>query len=516
MQNEDEKNKFTLVAVIDIGSTAVRMVIAEIGPRQEWRVLDRAGKPVLLGRDVFSSGNVSRDSLIQTLKILAAFREIVNGWQIEEKDIRVIATSALREARNRDTFIDRVYTKTAFSIDVVEGIEENRLTYIAVQYALEKLRPQLGRSNSLIIEVGGGSTEIMLLQRNKIVASHSLNIGTVRIEQDVPTAATPDYKVKMLGERITTMTEILDNELEMKRIRFFIAVGGHARLAAARVGRQENDLYSLIEKEDFLRLVEEIQYLNTDECVRQLKITYDDADGLVSGLLIYKHFFNETSASRLVVPSTSIREGVLLSIVQGLDPLVQERFHSQIIASALALGRKFHFDEDHARHVADLSLRLFDDLIDEHNLESHSRLLLEVSAILHDIGSYIRFSGHHKHSQYIVSNSEIFGLHKDHIQIVSNVVRYHRKVTPQTSHTTFISLSRDERMEVLKLASLLRIGDALDRSHNQRVKSFKLEKGEEQLVIRCKYTGDISSEKMSLSTKSKMFEEVFGLRVILT
>ncbi len=516
MKSKPTDKQLKIVAVIDIGSTAVRMVIAEIGPEQQWRVLDRAGKPVLLGRDVFSTGNVSRDSLIQALKILADFREIITGWQIEADNIKVIATSALREARNRDTFIDRVYVKTGFSIKVVEGIEENRLTYIAVQHALEDLRPQLARSNSLIIEVGGGSTEIMLLQRSKIVASHSLNIGTVRIEQDVPSAATSEYRVKMLGERITTMTEILDNELEMKRIKFFIAVGGHARLAAGRVGEKISGLYSVVEKDAFINLVDEIQNLSIDECVRQLKIPYDDADGLVTGLLIYKHFFHETSATRLVVPATSIREGILINIAQGLDPQVKERFHYQIIASALALGRKFHFDEEHARHVAKLSLQLFDDLQDEHNLNDHPRLLLEVAALLHDIGSYIRFSGHHKHSQYIVSNSEIFGLHKDQLQIVSNVVRYHRKVTPQTSHTAFVSLSRTDRMTVLKLASILRIADALDRSHNQPVKRFSIEKEEEQLIIRCKYTGDISSEQTSMRTKSQMFEDVFGLRVILT
>jgi exopolyphosphatase / guanosine-5'-triphosphate,3'-diphosphate pyrophosphatase len=510
-----ENNERKLAAVIDLGSTAIRMVVAEIGPEQQWRVIDRAGKPVLLGRDVFSTGNVSRESLIQALKILADFREIIGGWGIEEENVRVIATSALREARNRDTFIDRVFIKTGFRVEVVEGIEETRLTYIAVQHAIEDLRPQLGRSNTMIIEVGGGSTEVMLLQRSKIVASHSLNIGTVRVEQDVPIAATPDYRVKMLGERITAMTEILDNELEMKRVRLFVAVGGHARLAAVKVGKKVNELYSTIGKEQFFEFVDKIQHLNLDECVRELKVSYDDADGLVTGLLIYRQFFGETSADELIVPNTSIRDGVLINIAQGLDPQVKEHFHYQVIASALALGRKFHFDEDHALHVAKLCLKLFDDFAEDHGLGSRSRLLLEVAALLHDVGSYIRFSGHHKHSQYIVNNSEIFGLHKEQIQIVSNVVRYHRKVSPQTSHTFYISLSREDRMKVLKLASILRVADALDRGHNQRIGSFELDKQEDQLIIRCNAVGDISSEKMSMKAKSGMFEEVFGLRVIL-
>lgn len=286
-------------------------------------------------------------------------------------------------------------------------------------------------------------------------------------------------------------------------------------MAALKVGKKINDLYSTVPLQNFKELVEKIQHLSVEECVRQLQISYDDADGLVTGLLIYKHFLDETSADELIVPTTSIREGVLINIAQGLDPQVKERFHYQVIASALALGRKFHFDEEHAEHVSFLALKLYDDFQEDHGLPEQARLLLEAAALLHDIGSYIKFSGHHKHSQYIIANSEIFGLHKDQIQIVSNVVRYHRKVTPQYSHTPFISLSREDRMTVLKLGSILRVADALDRGHNQRVKDFTLEKREDQLIIRCKSVGDISSEKLSLQSKSKMFEEVFGLRVIL-
>jgi exopolyphosphatase/guanosine-5'-triphosphate,3'-diphosphate pyrophosphatase len=504
-----------LVAVIDIGSTAVRMVVAEIGPGNEWRILDRAGKPVPLGRDVFNNSNISRESLNQSVRILQNFREILSMWRIEESNIYVIGTSALREAHNRDTFVDRVRVKTGFQVNVVEGIEENRLTYMAVQFAIEELKPKMARSNSLIIEVGGGSTELMLLQRGKIVAAHSLNIGTVRIEQFFQGASTPEYRIQMLGERISAMTEVLDTELEMKRIRFFVAVGGHARIAAEKVGKKIDENYSVIEKSPFLELTKQIEYMTTDECAEHLHISYTDADGLVTGLLICRHFLEETSADQLIVPSTSIREGVLLNMTLGLDPQVQERFHYQVIASALSLGRKFHFDEAHAAHVAALAVKLFDQFQEDHGLDNHSRLLLEVAGLLHDIGSYIRFSGHHKHSQYLVNNSEIFGLHRDDIHIISNVVRYHRKATPMTSHTSYISLPREDRMRVQKLAAILRIADALDRSHNQRIKDFELERKEEQLLIRCSYVGDISSERLGLQAKAIMFEQVFGLKVIL-
>ena len=174
-----------LVAVIDIGSTAIRLLIGEISESGKWRILEQAGRPVPLGQDVFVSGSISRDSLFLSLQILNGFRELLEGWRIQNTDIYAIATSALREAKNRDTFIDRMQLKTGFTINIIEGIEENRLMYVAVQYAIRDLRNKLARSNAIIIEVGGGSTEVMLLNRGRMVAAHSLRIGTVRIEQQI-------------------------------------------------------------------------------------------------------------------------------------------------------------------------------------------------------------------------------------------------------------------------------------------------------------------------------------------
>ena len=176
MDQMDQKSR--LVAVLEIGSTGIRLLIAEIaGSTGEWRVLDRAGKPVALGRDVFTSGRVSRESFQECLLVLEHYRELLRGWDIKSGDVHVIATSALRAARNRDVFTDRIRQETGFRLSVVEGIEENRLMYLAVRFALKNDLPQFWRANSMIIEVGGGSTEIMLLRRGKMAAAHSLRLG---------------------------------------------------------------------------------------------------------------------------------------------------------------------------------------------------------------------------------------------------------------------------------------------------------------------------------------------------
>jgi exopolyphosphatase/guanosine-5'-triphosphate,3'-diphosphate pyrophosphatase len=202
-----------------------------------------------------------------------------------------------------------------------------------------------------------------------------------------------------------------------------------------------------------------------------------------------------------------------MSFALGTAKAVEQQFYTQVIASAKSLGRKYRFDEEHAVHVAEIALQFFDQFEDELGLDQHARLLLHVAAILHDIGNFVRSSGHHKHSQYLVANSEIFGFSRDDIRIISNVVRYHRQSQPLPAHTAYISLHREQRIVVLKLASILRIAEALDRSHSQRIQSIRLERHDSQLTVHCEHEGDISVERYGMESKASMFEDVFGYEV---
>ncbi len=508
--------KAGLAAVVDIGSSAIRMVVAQLGPSGEWERLDRAAKPVSLGRDVFISGSLSRETMQSAIDILVGFRELITGWKVPDEAIRVIATSAIREARNRDTFVDRVRVRSGLKIEIVEGIEENHLTFLAVQHAVRSMSAEFSSSNSMIIEVGGGTTEIMLLQQGEMIAAHSLRIGTVRLEQQGQPHWTDSDQIEgFVRESVRVSRDLLNSELELQRITFFVAVGGDARHVAARVGHKEEEHYWVISRDDFYHYLRELQDRTTDEIVRRNNVTYNEAEGLVPALTVYRHFLESTSADQLIVPDVSIREGVLMSFALGSEWAVERQFYGQVITSAENLARRYHYDAKHSRKVADLALSLFDQLQSEHALDRHSRLLLEVASILHDIGIYIRASGHHKHGQYIIQNSEIFGVSRDDLRIISNVVRYHRRSLPNQSHSSYSSLRREQRMQVSKLAGILRVADALDRGHAQRVNDIRVEVNRGDVLLHCEFTGDISIERYGFSAKANMFEEVFGLNIII-
>jgi exopolyphosphatase/guanosine-5'-triphosphate,3'-diphosphate pyrophosphatase len=504
------------VAILEIGSTGIRLLIAEIGENRQWKVLDRAGKPVALGRDVFTSGEVSRESLLECLLVLRNYQELLSGWGINRDDVHAIATSALRVARNRDMFVDRVRQETGFLLTIVEGIEENRLMYLAVRFALKNDLSQFWRAGSMIIEVGGGSTEIMLLRRGKMVAAHSLRLGTILIGQHSRLASDAlQSQGRYLRENVRNTSEFLNAEMELGQVKVFVIAGSDARFLATRIGKEINDDCWVIERDAFIQFVDTIRNYSPEECVQNLQVPYSDSEGFVPGNFVYKLFLERTSAVQVVVPFVSIREGLLIDLALGVDPELQEEFYSQIIASAVNLGRKYHFDEAHNRHVALLCNVLFDALAREHGMNRRERVMLEVAATLHDVGMFIRGSGHHKHGQYIVANSEIFGLHRDELDIIANVIRYHRSDPPSQADIDYIALQREERILVLKMASILRLADALDRGHSQRIQNVKVERRNETIVFQSGGDFDISSERMGLEEKGDLFQDVFGYKVIL-
>jgi exopolyphosphatase/guanosine-5'-triphosphate,3'-diphosphate pyrophosphatase len=368
----------------------------------------------------------------------------------------------------------------------------------------------------MIIEIGGGSTEIMLLRRGKMAAAHSLRLGTILIDRQTRrTLGSVWSQDRCLNDTVRNTSEFLNVEMELAKVKTFVMAGADARYLASGIGEELNEHCRIIERDAYIQFVEKIRGYSPEECVQKLHIPYADSEGFVPGNLLYKLFLERTAAAKVVVPYISIREGLLIDLAAGVDGELQEEFFSQIIASAVNLGRKYHYDEPHSRHVASLCRILFDAL-GEHGMSRRERMMLEVAALLHDIGMFILGSGHHRHGQYIVANSEIFGLHGDELGIIANVIRYHRGEPPSSMDIDYLALQREERILVLKMASILRVADALDRGHTQRIRNITVERKSEAVVLHTGNSYDLTSERIGLEEKADLFQDVFGYKVILT
>ena len=232
-------------------------------------------------------------------------------------------------------------------------------------------------------------------------------------------------------------------------------------------------------------------------------------------LLAYRQLLKATEAKSVTVPRVSLRQGLLLDLAYRLGGKGGRGWQEQIITSALSLGDKFSIDRSHAERVSELALRLFDRLKDLHGLSRRDRLLLQIAAILHDVGTFITPRSHHQHSYYLVSASDIFGLRHDEVELIANVARYHRRDCPNNSHDHYAQLDRESRVRVLKLSALLRIADALDRPHLGKVTRMRVELTDDELRLIPEGVMDWTMERKALVDKADLFENVFGRHVVL-
>lgn len=503
-----------LKAVINCGSSSIRMIIGEFTANGAPQVIDQAIHYLPMGKDVFTTGMISNKTMARAMEILKLYRELLKGYGIEPSQVQAVGTAAVREALNRENFVDRMEIRTGFPIRIIDGLEENRLSYMAVLYALEKEVGLLSRGNTLIMEVSGGSTEVIVLKKGIIGAVHSLSFGAIRFQELYrQKKGYVEVKSHELEQSLSSLHDLIHEDCRHGSVNRVFLLGNYARIAAEMVGKGVSARLLEVEHRRWNALAEELYLMPPEDIVNRYGIAAAAADGMGTALLAYRYLLKDIDCESILVPRVGISEGILMEARPGVDPEVQSRFWNQVRNSALALGKKYHFDAEHAKLVARLSVELFDQLASEHRMGLRHRLLLEIAALLHDIGTFVKPSAHHKHGQYLVENSELFGLDAHDLKIIGNVVRYHRKSTPQNTHLGFVSLNREDRLVVMKMAALLRVADSLDRSHSQKVTDVKAIIKEEVMELQVFCDQDLDAEKLSLVDKGSFFEDVFGFSI---
>ncbi len=504
------------VAVIDIGANSIRMAIGQIDAAGDVHKLDTLSQQVGLGKDSFSLGYIKAETVEQCVRVLKSYRQILAEYQITDPEqIRIVATSAVREASNRLSFLNRVYVATGFQIDPMDDSEVNRTTYLGIQPLLSD-EPRFADLQSLVVEVGGGTTVVLLLQNQNVTYAHTFRMGSLRLRKTLETYHAPATKVRSIMEdHIRKIVEQVRDHVPQQKKLEMIALGGDIRYAASQLDpdRDESAPLTDVSVERLEKLTNRILSQSVDELVRKQRLTFPEAETLGPALLTYTHVARALDLEKLIVSSANLRDG-LLQQMAGPDAW-SEDFKQQIVRSAVEMGRRFHFDEPHALHVAELSSRLFSVLQPEHQLGPRYELLLYLAAVLHDVGYAVSTQSHHKHSMYLIQNSELFGISKKDLLLIALLARYHRRTSPRPIHEGYASLGWQDRIVVVKLAALLRVADALDRTNKQRVKDIECARENGQFVISAESADDLSLEQLALQQKSELFQEMYGMPVVL-
>jgi exopolyphosphatase/guanosine-5'-triphosphate,3'-diphosphate pyrophosphatase len=495
-----------LVGAIDVGSNAMRLGIAAQDVDGAPRLIQRYREPVRLGHDAFTTGVLSRQTMDDAVKAFRQFKRILEQHHVEK--YRAAATSAMRESRNGPELISRILDETGIRLSLISGEEEARLAHYSICR-----RVDLSNQSALLIDMGGGSVEVTLCDNGEIISAQSFKIGTVRLLEMLRQAG-DDFNT-LLSEYLDGARNKLRTQIGKRKTDLCVATGGNAgaigELAHQMLASESPDRIS---RKQLGELIKRLARLSYEERILELGLRPDRADVIVPAAMVFHEIMGLAKAATMLVPDASLLDGIILDMLDSKKRV----FHSQrrnLMAWTRSLRKKYHVDHRHGKHVARLALNLFDRMTGLHKLDHRDRLLLEIAALVHEIGMYVRVGGHHRHAAYLISVSPLLGLDKIEKQMLVQVVRYQRKAAPSASHEDFARLPELEQQKVWQLSALLRLGIALNkerrnRVHHVEVKVYDDQTGIGRIELHPSGHGDLLLERWAALQESDYIRQAFG------
>lgn len=503
-----------LVAVMDIGSTFIRMTIAEGAEAGGFNVVERVIQSVAIGREVVATKRVSNATVEKCVDILRSYLQLLKEYAVPVDTVRVIATAAVREAENCDAFIDRLSVATGLRLAVLDISEVGYYHHLAMQRVLAGSK-KADAAAYCMMEIGGLTTEVLYVDHHEIRFAQTYNNGSLRIRHQLQKSGLPDHRMTEVAEgRAKEMELHLSQNIRNLAAFKLVLLGREMRLAASQIVETwKGEGLARVPVPAFSRLVREVISQPIEDLARCYRIAFPDAETLGPALMIALRIAKALALRTVYIGGMSFCDGLVCEVLNGQ---VWDRHMSRhVLRIAKETGLKYRHDVRHAEQVTLLSLRLFDLLQEEHRCTPLHRLILQVAARLHDIGVFINTRSHHKHSMYIIRHTEFPGLNARIINQISLVVRYHRKAVPQLTHADYAALSHDDRLVVCKLAALLRVADALDRVHDQSLGDIRFDLQDEILTCIPPQPVDISAEQLALAEKGDLFEQIYGRRCLI-
>lgn len=508
-----------VLAAIDVGTNSFHMVVARLVDDSGFEVLTREKEVVRLGHGGGEMKVITDDARDRGVAALSRMRQIADSLGAT---VRAVATSAVREASNAASFLEAA-RDAGVEIEVISGIEEARLIHLGILQAVPVFERRL-----LMVDIGGGSTEVLVGQSGDTLFARSFKLGAVRLtdrffsdqSSKVPSSAIHKCRSHIRSTLATVEREVLNLGHEVA-----IASSGTAeamaRMVHAASGRPELRTYNCFEfdSDDLDAVVEQICRAPSDAARRQIPgLDPGRADIILAGALVLQCVAEEFDISRFTFSDYALREGVLLDTIQRHRGEHVHALRDVARRSVKQLAQRCDDDPHHSEHVAELALQLFDATVELHGMGDDHRHILEAAALLANVGLVVSHSKHHLHSYYVIRNSELVGFTDPEIELIAIVARYHRKSGPKPSHPEFMRLSPEDQDAVRVLSGVLRLAIGLDRSHDQRVRAVRVTIGRRQLAILAEPVdgASLDLEVYAASERKELLESALGRTIEVT
>jgi exopolyphosphatase / guanosine-5'-triphosphate,3'-diphosphate pyrophosphatase len=510
-----KEKELTRAGVIDIGTHSIKLFIAE-EDKADIKIIESLKNFVPLGNDTFFKDRISQESINRTVAVLEKYSDKLKEYAVT--NVKVIATTAVREAANKDVFIDTVNRKTGFNIEV---LTVGDVIYYIDAYLYQKLKDKypLHSKNLIIAELGAGSLEASVMAQGYTMMNVGLPLGTLRIKQLLGKL---DGSLK---ENYEAVEENADNEFsyfkkEIPQINIddiiLIDETFSSYLPKVLSGNRPAESFFKLSQEDTAEILDKVTGRTIEDIADEYRIPPENAEIFPAYTVILNTFVKLSENKNIYILDVPLAEAVLADMI--LDFEVSQKYNrtNQLISIVNSVCRKFNTDIKHAQQVAELSDMLFDNFKETLGLKKNDSLYLLLASYLHDVGMFIYNRAHHKHSEFIISNLNLFRLSDEEIKVIACCGRYHRKGEPAETHFLYNALPRDKQVLVQKLSSILRIANALDRSHRQKVRKLEVKFSRSQdITLTVFVSGNFLLEKIDFLEKKSMFEDVSGNKINL-
>jgi exopolyphosphatase/guanosine-5'-triphosphate,3'-diphosphate pyrophosphatase len=505
----------TTLGAIDAGSNAIRMVVAELGPTELVRI-EAERLPVRLGHGAFTRGELDEAVVDQAVAAFVHFRERFDHHGVSI--YRAVGTSAVRNASNRDVLLHRLYHEAGIELEVIEGEEEARLVRKSVVHVLGPTA-----TPRAILDLGGGSLEVNLRQgpggpSGPIWRGYSLPVGTVRLLETFGLdGAITEAEAGMVRRYTATLMHTVARGAPGNGLA--AATGGNAEALAKLVG-DGNPAMPSFELAALEKALPSIIEASVEDRMARFGVKRDRAEVLGIAALVFATVARQLGIARLVSPGVGVREAVLLELAETAreEQAKAEGAHDKaLLTAARAFANRVDHDTTHGEHVRQLARALFHQLRDVHGLSDDRGVVLEVAALLHDVGEVVNVRGHHKHSEYMIRWARLPGLDDTSREMIALMARTHRKDAARARQIiTDSALSKEHRAQLRKLSGLLRIADALDSAHRSRVEQVVCTRMGEALVLDLVVRDGPSRDDAQLLRKSDLLGEELALAIKIT
>jgi exopolyphosphatase/guanosine-5'-triphosphate,3'-diphosphate pyrophosphatase len=499
------------LAAIDVGSNSIRLVVAEAQAGGRYRILDEERETTRLGRSLATTGELDSASIESSLAALRRFKSIISGLNVES--IRTIATCAVREAKNGAEFCRRVQEETGLVVEVIDSDQEADLAFQSV-----RRRFDLSGKSTVLADIGGGSTEIVIASGDIIESMYATKLGAVRLAEkfgsDLSDNATFASLKRWVDRELRKTTEKPSAALHLligsggtftSLASMLLAARGLSRLPASGFRASRADVCHLIDR---------LRSMSLEERTQVPGLNADRVDIIMPGLVIIDGIMRRFRVNTLQVHTYGVRDGVLLTMIdnmQGAADISSPNVDEQINRFTEACG----VDLMHSRQVAKLAGEIYAGLAAIYDLPASDRRLLEAAARMQDVGYLISYQGHHKHSYHLILHSRLEAFEPEELELIANVARYHRGSEPKKKHEAFAGLSGEDRKRVRHMAAVLRLAGGLDRSHNQIIKAVDVSGSPGQIELTVHAAEYPEVDLWACRRRAEMFQSEFNAELIV-